>query len=263
MLRSEVNMYEKELEFCKATIKRASDLFCHRSFSISEKGAFDVVTDADKGIELFFAEKLKSHFPGDTLLGEEFSGNTELNDRTWILDPIDGTYNFATGSPHFGHQAALWDQGKLQLAVIYLPVLDEMYEARAGQGAFCNGKPISVSKRTKEAAIISFGDFPHTRPLDARDQKRMMEHIYPRIARARMFGAASVDFAYLASGRIEGCAFFTRNKWDLAPGWLLTLEAGGAVLGLSGEPYGFLCRGLFAVNTTSLFQDITEGFQLL
>ncbi|MBR2616073.1 MAG: hypothetical protein IKC69_05290, partial [Clostridia bacterium] len=227
--------------------------------SVSDKGAFDVVTDVDRRIELYFKSELARVFPGDTLHGEEFSSDMPLSDRTWILDPIDGTYNFATGSPHYGHQAALWDRGAVQVSVIFLPVFDEMYEAVKGHGAFCNGKRLFVSNRRFEDSILSFGDYPHKRPDDVRDQKRLMEKSFPIVARLRMFGAASVDFAYLAAGRTEGVVLFTRNKWDIAPGWLLASEVGAAVLGPEGEDYSFDCCGIIALHQRDLFSRITEG----
>ncbi len=254
-------MYEKELEFLKETLVSASLAFCHMDFSVSDKGRFDVVTDADRNIERYFANKLRETFPGDTLHGEEFTSDAPLQDRTWILDPIDGTYNFSTDSHLFAHQAALWDHGALQICAIYFPVLGEMYEAVRGCGSFCNGSPIRISDRVTENAIVSFGDFPHGRPQDARDEMKLMECAYSRVARMRMFGAASADFAFLASGKTEGVVLFTKNKWDIAPGWLLCQEAGAFTFGVEHEPYSFSSRGIFACNRKELYEELMIGLE--
>ncbi len=255
-------MYEVELDFLKEFFYTANQKFCKMPFTVSEKGSFDVVTDVDRAIERDFRERLNERFPQDRLHGEEFSYEAPLRDRTWILDPIDGTYNFSTGSPHYGHQAALWDRGELKICAIYLPEFDEMYVASKGQGAFCNGRAIRVSKKDTKDAIFTFGDFPHQRPRDASHQIRIMENAIHKITRCRMFGAASVDFAYLASGRTEGTILFTKNKWDIAPGLLLVREAGGVALAPTGEEYSFDCRGIFAANKQTLFDEMMEGITI-
>jgi len=246
-------MYQKEVIFLENTFREAFGRFCSDSMVVSEKGEFDVVTNIDCAIETFFAEQLKRTFPDDRLHAEEFSSDLPLVGRTWILDPIDGTYNFSTGSCHFGLQAALWDAGELQVCAIYLPRLDEMYLAIRGEGAFCNGKRIRVSERSAGEAIVSFGDLPHARPADAALQQKMMEQAYPKIARMRMFGAASIDFAMLSSGKTEAVVLLTKNKWDIAPGLLLAKEAGALTFGLVGEDYTFSSRGIIACNRKELF----------
>ncbi len=247
-------MYTKELDFLKNTLQEAYFQCCQSSVSVFEKAEFDVVTNVDRAIERHFSASLAHTFPGDRLLGEEFSSDAMLSDRTWILDPIDGTYNFSTGSRQFGLQAALWDRGDLRVSVIYLPAFSELYEAQEGKGAFLNGKRIFVSKRAPKDAIVSFGDFPHKRPEDAMQQMKIMERSIPRIARLRMFGAASVDFAHLASGKTEGVVLYTKNKWDIAPGWLLSREAGACLFGHDGEPYSFHSRAILACNHEDLYQ---------
>ncbi len=247
----------KELDFLKDVLVRAYNRFCESEVQVSDKAAFDVVTNVDKGIELFFAAELEKQFPEDLLLGEEFTSHQEAVGRTWILDPIDGTYNFSIGSRLFGLQAALMVDGKVTHSVIYLPKFGEIYEASAGEGAFCNGVRLSVSDREVEKSIVSFGDLPHARPHDAMEQGRMMQKAYSAIARLRMYGAACIDFANLASGKTEGTVLFTRNKWDLAPGVLLAKEAGAELLDPDGNPYTFEARGIFACNRKELFAALS------
>ena len=246
----------KELDFLKDVLVRAYDRFCSDEVLVSDKAAFDVVTNVDKGIELFFAEEVKKEFPDDLLLGEEFTSEQEVQGRTWILDPIDGTYNFSIGSRLFGLQAALMEEGEVLCSVIYLPKFGEIYEASVGEGAFCNGVRLNVSERVAEKSIVSFGDLPHARPNDAMEQGRMMQRAYTAIARLRMYGAACLDFANLASGKTEGVVLFTRNKWDLAPGLLLAKEAGATLLDPDGKPYSFEARGIFACNRKELYHAL-------
>lgn len=248
----------KELLFLKETLQKAYAEICKKEFQVSKKAEFDVVTSADRAIEGFFKSELKKEFPEDALLGEEYSPDQPLSDRTWILDPIDGTYNFSIGAEHFGLQGAFWDRGELRACVIYLPHFGEIYEATAGGGAFCNGKRIFVSDRAVKDSIVSFGDFPASRPEDAKDQHILLQNCYRKIARTRMYGAACIDFSYLASGKTEGVVLFTKNKWDIAPGFLLAKEAGAFCFGLSGEEYSFASRGIFACNRPELYQTITN-----
>ncbi len=255
-------MYQKELDFLKNFVKDAYNRFGDLDFHVNEKAPFDVVTEVDQSIERYFGEQVQLHFPGDTVHSEEYLNQTVLCDRTWILDPIDGTFNFATGSVHFGIQAAFWDREELRVSVIYLPKLGELYEAIRGGGAFCNGKAISVSDRNPEGAIFAFGDLPHARPDDVRDQKSIMENAIEKVAKIRMFGAACVDFTSLASGKTEGVVLFTKNKWDIAPGLLLAEEAGAKAYGLFHEAYSFESRAVFVCNKTEIYEELMKGVSI-
>lgn len=252
----------KELDFLKDVLTQAYGRFCKEDVVVSEKAAFDVVTNVDKSIELYFADELKKAFPDDTLLGEEFSSHQEVGQRTWILDPIDGTYNFSIGSRLFGLQAALMECDRVVASVIYLPKFGELYEASLDGGAFCNGKKLSVSKREIRDSIVSFGDLPHARPWDAKEQGRLMRKAYTTIARLRMYGASCIDFANLASGKTEGVVLFTQNKWDLAPGMLLAREAGAQLLDPDGNPYRFESRGILAFHKKEMYEAL-NGKELL
>ncbi len=254
-----MRMYEREQEFLRTTLKKAYEIYCEESITVSEKAAFDIVTNVDKAIETYFSREVKKTFPEDILHSEEFHKEVSLRDRTWIFDPIDGTFNFAAGSPLFGLQAAFWDQGELQISAIYLPCLSEFYEAKRGFGAKCNGKRLFVSKREVPLSVFAFGDMPHARPDDTRLQQRIMLTAQEKIAKMRMFGAACFDFAFLASGRTEGVLLMTQNKWDIAPGYLLAKEAGAFVRGLEGEEYSFQSRGIFACNQPELYYELMEG----
>lgn len=253
-------MYEKELEFLERTLKSAYERYAEDHIFVSEKAKFDIVTNIDRSIECYFKNELEKSFPEDRILGEEYSSDLDLSDRTWILDPIDGTFNFSVCSQLFGLQAALWDNGDLQISSLYLPMLNEFYVAKKNGGAYCNGQRLCVSKRAAENAIVSFGDLPHARPKDAEDELKMIQKTHSSVAKIRMFGAACVDFAYLASGKTEAVVLYTKNKWDLAPGLLLSREAGALCFNVEGGEYDFDCRGIVACNSEEIFNliKITE-----
>ena len=248
-------MFESEISFLKRELPLAFQTADGVDFSVSPKGKFDVVTTADREIERILRKKILTAFPGDRVLGEEYSPEKSLSDRTWILDPIDGTWNYSAGSPLFGVQCAFWHQG-VAACCIYLPRLGEIYTAVRGEGAWCNGKRLRVTKRPADQSILSFGDLSHTRPHDAADQKRIMERYFPKIARYRMFGASSVDYAFTASSRIDGTVLFTKNVWDLACGVLLCREAGCLVLDEKGREYDFSSRGICIYSSRELFHEL-------
>ena len=252
-------MYEKELSFMKTVIPQAYDAFASGAFSVSDKAAFDIVTDADQNMEAFLSDQIRAAFPGDRIHAEETAFDVPLTGRTWILDPIDGTWNFAAGSPHFGVQCALWDGDGIKAAAIYLPKLSEFYWAVEGEGCYCNGKRVWVKKRPVSHAIIAFGDLSHTSSDDALAQKKLMEDWFDKAARYRMFGASSVDYTSLVSSRVDAVILFTKNKWDLAAGWLLTREAGAVVLGDHGEDYSFSSRSIRVFSSRKLYLALTDG----
>ena len=246
-------MYSEEMSFIKDLIVTSFRIYGEYDVTISDKGLFDRVTNVDRAIEEYICQKIHEKYPGDMIHAEEFSSEVLLSARTWILDPIDGTYNFSTGSDHFGIQIALWAENELQMSVIYLPKKNELYEAMRGRGAQCNGIRLQVSERTAENAIFAFGDYPHKRPDDAIEMYRIVGRAIQRIAKMRMFGAACIDFTMLASGKTEGVLLFTKNKWDIAPGLLLAKEAGAYLFGFDGEEYSFNSRCIFACNKKELF----------
>lgn len=214
---------------------------------IHQKAEFDLVTDADQKIEQYLADVIAAAFPEDRIIGEEWSSDAVITGRTWTIDPIDGTCNFAQGAPLYAIQCALIDHGELVLGAIYLPQLDEMYTAVINQGCFRNGQPISCRKDiTPNNAMVSFGDYTHSSVKLARYQHNMILKLYPQIAKIRMFGSAAIDFAFVASGRTNGTVVITKNLWDLLPGIILCREAGAHVTNLDGQSYHFGDTGVIA-----------------
>ena len=134
-----------------------------------------------------------------------------------------------------------------------------LYTAEKGEGAFLNGKRVFCRERPADRAIISFGDFSHRRPDDLTDEHRVMFYLSPRVSKIRMFGSAAVDFALLVTGRIDGTMFFTKLQWDIAPGALLTREAGGVVTSFEGD-YTLDSRAVVAASCENIARLIKESW---
>ena len=254
--------YTAELSFITEKIKEAYDRFAASGpKDIRSKSAFDLVTEVDVNIEKFLTDAILSAFPGDKIHAEELSSSQEIIGRTWVIDPIDGTCNFAHNIPTYGIQCCLFDDGQPKMAVIYLPCQAELYTAAEGEGCFLNGRKVTVDKSvTANTAVISVGDFTHKSDRLAALQYMAVGYLYPRVAKLRMYGAASVDYAWFVSGRLSATVFTTRNLWDIAPGILMSREAGAIVTGLDGEPYDFSKEGVMLAANEEIATLMTEAF---
>ena len=254
--------YEKELQFITEKIKAAYGRFAVSGpQDVRSKSAFDLVTEVDVNIERFLTDAILSAFPGDKIHAEEMSSTQEITGRTWVIDPIDGTNNFAHDIPTFGIQCCLFDGGTPKMAVIWLPRQDELYTAIEGQGCFLNGKQVSVNKDfTADTAVISVGDFTHKSDRLAALQYKAVGYLYPRVSKLRMYGAASVDYAWFVSGRLAATVFTTRNLWDIAPGILLSREAGAIIMGLDGKPYDYSKEGVMLAANEEIANLMWDAF---
>lgn len=253
--------YEKELEFIKKEIADAYKKCAVGKREVTQKRAFDLVTDLDLRMERCLTDAIKKAFPCDTVLGEEFSSSAKLEGRVWSLDPIDGTCNMANGAKLYGVQAALIEDGEAVMGVVYLPHFDEWYYAVKGGGAWCNETPIRVASGVElQNALVSVGDYPHRNVELARIEHDAIRAIFPKIAKMRMFGGACMDFAFTASGKTHACVIITRNVWDIAPGLVICREAGALVCNLQGEPYRFGDDGVIAAANTEVFDLVKNSF---
>ena len=255
--------YTKELSFITEKIKEAYRCYGSRGpTDIRSKSAFDLVTEVDVNIERFLTDAILAAFPGDKIQAEEMRSTQEILGRTWIIDPIDGTCNFAHNIPTFGIQCCLFDGGVPQMAVIYLPCQEEWYTAMAGCGCWLNGEKVTVDKTvTPDTAVISVGDFTHKSDRLAALQYKAVGYLYPRVAKLRMYGAASVDYAFFVSGRLAATVFTTRNLWDIAPGILLSEEAGAIIMGLDGEPYTYDKEGVMLAANEEIADLMRTAFR--
>ena len=255
-------MYTKELDFITGKIKEACGLYAAAGpQDVRSKSAFDLVTEVDVNIERFLTDAILAVFPGDKIHAEELSSSQEITGRTWVIDPIDGTCNFAHGIPTYGIQCCLFDGGEPRMAVIYLPRQNELYTAMEGQGCFLNGEKVSVDKTvTADTAVISIGDFTHKSDRLAALQYKAVGYLYPRVSKLRMYGAASVDYAWFVSGRLAATIFTTRNLWDIAPGVLMSREAGAILMGLDGQPYDYSKEGIMLAANEEIATLMKDAF---
>lgn len=202
--------------------------------SVKNKRAGDFVSEADVSAENHLHKVLLGERPGDSWLGEE-GGSAGQSSRRWIVDPLDGTTNFLKGIPHWAVSVALEIDGKLTVGVVHDPIKSETFAARLDFGATLNGVTVGVSATNQLSSSlfgtgVPFGDMPN---ID--EHARQIGRLMPLCAGVRRMGAASLDLAYVATGRLDG--FWERNLklWDIAAGLVLLREAGAIVEGWASQ----------------------------
>ena len=203
---------------------------------VSLKGPANFVSLADKRAEEMLYTDLAKARPGYGFVGEE-GGTREGADKshTWIVDPLDGTTNFLHGIPQFAISIGLSREGTVIAGVIYSPANDELYIAERGKGAFLNDQRLRVAGRRKLADCVIACGLPHIGRGDHAQFRAEMIDIQDKVAGLRRFGAASLDLAFVAAGRLDG--YWERNlsPWDIAAGQIIVREAGGIVSGIEGH----------------------------
>jgi myo-inositol-1(or 4)-monophosphatase len=213
---------------------------------IREKGRrADIVTTADRASEAIVVERLRAQFPRATILAEESGTSIGTSDERWIVDPLDGTTNFAHGYPLFCVSIAYERAGEIVAGCVYAPAMGECFAAERGAGATRNGKPISVSRIERLGDALTCTGF---HPSDFARNGRYFEAVSHRAQAVRRDGSAALDLAYAACGRFDGFWEFDLNPWDVAAGWLLVTEAGGRVTRIDGQPHTVDGGSLLATN---------------
>ena len=207
------------------------------SLKVTAKGHNDFVTEVDQAAERTIMDEVRRHYPSHGFRAEE-SGATGESDTLWIIDPLDGTTNFLHGFPIFAVSIAVQHRGRLEHAVVYDPMRGEIFSEPRGQGAHLENYRIRVSKqRGLESALIATG-FPYRENMRYADQYlAMMKAVMARAAGIRRPGAAALDLAYVAAGRVDGFWEIGLSPWDTAAGTLLIQEAGGHIGTLTGAEY--------------------------
>ena len=222
-----------------------------RGFVVTHKGAINLVTEADHASEALIKELIASHYPDHRILAEE-SGASDSSgtgsDYCWIIDPLDGTTNFAHGLPCYAVSIGIERSGEMVAGVVYDPTRDQLFAAQRGAGAHLNGTRIKVSdvERLERALLVS--GFPY-------DVREKMNEYLPAwttfLARAqgvRRLGAAAIDMCYVASGYFDGFWEFGLHPWDTAAGWIIIEEAGGRVTNAGGTAFDNSSPSLLCTN---------------
>ncbi len=257
-----MDQYKQEITFIVEAMKTAYETCMgHVSSQGQEKALFDVVTETDLAIERYLIKSIKSQFPNDHILSEEYHGTTKIKERTWTIDPIDGTFNFSTQSPLYGVQCALIEHNEIVVAAIYLPILGETYTAIKQQGAYKNGTLIKVNQDVKlDQAIVSIGDYSHTKFEQATLQHQVVGKLYKKVGRIRMYGAACIDFSFVAAGKNAAAIVLTDNMWDIAPGILICKEAGAVITNPKGTLYQLGDDGVIVLANAAILEIIKQSF---
>ena len=237
-------MDDDDLELAERAARAAGEVlmsyFGHAAEGLASKTSpTDPVSDADRQAEGTIHEILAGERPRDGLIGEEGARTESGSGRTWIIDPLDGTVNFLYGLRTWAVSIALEDSDGLAAGVVFNPVDDECFSARRGDGATLNGRPIHVTQCSSlDRAMVGTG-FSYESARRA-EQAEILVRLLPQIRDVRRAGAAALDLAYLAAGRVD--AFYERGlkRWDEAAGRLLVTEAGGVTNDLPGEPHGVI-----------------------
>jgi len=230
------------LNIAMRAARRAGDLIVKSlsrldSLKVDTKGRNDFVTDIDRKAEADIIATIHKSYPQHAILAEE-SGRSGEDEYVWIIDPLDGTTNFLHGFPTFAVSIAVQHRGRLQHGVVYDPMRQEFFTASRGDGAQLEGKKIRVSaQRTLEGSLIGTG-YPFREGANYIDEYlAMLKIVMSTAAGVRRPGAASLDLAYVAAGRIDGFWEFGLSPWDTAAGTLLIQEAGGRVGTAAGAEY--------------------------
>jgi len=227
---------------------------------ISQKQVNDFVTEVDHASEQAIIETLLTAYPGHGILAEE-SGRTlgaKDSEFLWIIDPLDGTTNFIHGFPQYGVSIGIEHRGALAHAVVYDPARNELFTASKGRGAFLNDRRVRVSKcaRLHDALVGTGFPFKEVSRLDL--YTKQLARFMQTAAGVRRAGAASLDLAYVACGRLDAFWELGLAPWDMAAGALLIQEAGGLVGDLEGEA-GFMESGDICAATPKIFTALLEG----
>jgi myo-inositol-1(or 4)-monophosphatase len=223
---------------------------------VETKGRHDYVSEVDRAAEVAIVDTLTTAYPDHQILAEE-SGVTGDSEYVWIVDPLDGTTNFLHAYPQFAVSIALQVRGRLDQAVVYDPTRDELFTASRGHGAQLNNRRMRVGKcRNLDAAMLATG-FPLRNDALIVPHLETLRAFLRRVDGVRRAGAASLDLAYVACGRLDGFWEFGLSAWDIAAGALLIQESGGLV----GDPDGgerHLERGDVVAGNPRIFRQILE-----
>jgi fructose-1,6-bisphosphatase/inositol monophosphatase family enzyme len=243
-------MRDEELLFARRVAVEAGQLimkYFTRDLKVDMKGWADPVTAADRAAETHIRAELAEHFPDDGIYGEEQGRTLGQTPRVWVVDPLDGTANFAGGMNLFGVVITLMEEGRPVMNVTHDPVRGEMFEAALGAGARLNGEPIRVSDSAPLAGMLVHMSFPRDEAA-WRGSIELTRRVTAVAPHARNVGSSALAQAYVACGRLHAHARVSVGEFDIVGGNLMIEEAGGLVTDLCGDPYGLGTKGLLAAS---------------
>jgi len=226
-------------------------------YEVRSKRMNDFVTKVDHAAEESIIEIVRKAYPDHAVLAEESGASTERSEYQWVIDPLDGTTNFIHGFPQYCVSIAIRHRGALAHGVIYDPVKNELFTASKGRGAFLNDRRIRVSKCLRLGDALVGTGFPFKELGQIERYTGQLKQIMQTTAGVRRAGAAALDLAYVACGRLDAFWELGLSAWDMAAGALMIQEAGGLVGDLRGED-GYLESGEIACATPKIFPPLLE-----
>jgi len=217
---------------------------------ITEKAPTNIVTEMDLMAEKMISEMILDKFPDHQILGEEQTNDHGGDNKKpkWIVDPLDGTTNYAHGYPLFAVSIALEINNSVVLGVVYNPLLDELFTAQKGEGAFLNQQAIRVSGTESLSGSLVASGFPYDAWTNDNDNGREWHHFLKHTISSRSDGVAALDLCHVAAGRVDGYWELELEPWDMAAGALIAQEAGACVTSVDGTPYSPYKRNVLASN---------------
>ncbi|GFE62234.1 inositol monophosphatase family protein [Geobacter sp. AOG2] len=246
-----MNDYQKYLDSAVTAAMAAGSYQRHRFASLLEidlKGDKNLVTEVDRESERLIVEHLLACFPGHTVIAEEGEYPSGDSPFRWIIDPLDGTTNYAHGFPWFCVSIAMEAEGELAVGVIYNPLSDELFTATRGGGAYMNGRRLRVSTHFPLGNTVLGTGFPYDCATDPANNFASFIAFQKAARGIRRAGAAALDLAFVAAGRLDGFWELKLKPWDVAAGVLLVREAGGIVTTFDGSAYDVFNDRILASN---------------
>lgn len=254
-------MYKETL--IKATEAGAAELkrFFNGSYAIRNKeGLNNLVTDADEAADKAIINVIKTEFPSHGIVSEESREIVSESEYKWIIDPIDGTVNFANNIPICCVSIGLEKNGKMLMGAVFNPIMNEFFLAEKGKGATLNGVEIHVSNKSEVLRSCLVTGFPYTYLDEPNGPIQVFERLIRKGVPVRRLGSAATDLCWVAAGRFDGFYEHQLNAWDSAAGFLIVEEAGGKVTDLKGGVYSPYQPGIVATNGV-LHDELVEWVQ--
>ena len=253
LLNIAVSAARKAGSFITRALERVDTL------QVDSKGYNDFVSEVDRRAEQEIIQVIHKAYPRHAILAEE-SGEQGDSESVWIIDPLDGTTNFLHGFPQFAVSIALRHSGRLEVAVVYDPLRDELFTAIRGSGAQLNGRRLRVSKaKSLDGTLIGTG-FPFKDQSHVDAYLGMFKTLLPRTAGIRRAGSAALDLAYVAAGRLDGFWEIGLKPWDMAAGILLIQESGGIIGDFRGGP-DFFANGNVVTGNARVYEGLVAAIQ--
>ncbi len=248
---SQAPSHRESLEFINTIAREVGSLLkarLQKKISYKLKSSHqDLVTEVDRAAEKLILTEIHKKFPGDGILSEESAPVASSSGRRWVIDPLDGTANFAHGIPFFCTSIALEADGRLAAGAVYEPLRDELFSAAAGEGAWLNGERLEVSPADEiSKSMLSVG-YPYQDDLIEK-YVAQWKRFLPLAQGIRRLGSAAICLAYVAAGRLDGYFDLRLHRWDMAAGLLLVQEAGGQVTDMQGQNLKLTSTDIVASN---------------